>query len=201
MSRPQPASDPHPRLPALTLRRPWAALVIEGHKDYENRGWKPGDWLLGRELAIHAGKSRVSLSAPGVAALVGGLSLSHLADAEGLVGLVTVKGWIDARHGAPSYPDAPRGRIHEGGVVRDATKGELEPARNSTWTSPGAVWWLLSNPRAVKRVVPARGMPGLFRLSHDTEAELRAALVDRHAPCALPARSLRAARRRAQRGA
>jgi hypothetical protein len=39
---------------ALTIRQPWASLVIDGHKDIENREWWTS--LRGR-VAIHAGKN------------------------------------------------------------------------------------------------------------------------------------------------
>lgn len=44
-------------LSALTLHRPWAWLIANGHKPVENRGWKPPGFMLGRHLAIHAGKT------------------------------------------------------------------------------------------------------------------------------------------------
>jgi hypothetical protein len=40
-------------LPALTIRQPWAALIMSGHKPVENRNWRTG---YRGEIAIHAGK-------------------------------------------------------------------------------------------------------------------------------------------------
>jgi hypothetical protein len=40
--------------PALTIKQPWASLIIEGHKDIENRGWRTQYRGL---LIIHAGKA------------------------------------------------------------------------------------------------------------------------------------------------
>ena len=37
---------------ALTIKQPWASLIIEGHKDIENRGWFTNHRGL---LIIHAG--------------------------------------------------------------------------------------------------------------------------------------------------
>lgn len=39
---------------ALSIRQPWAWLIVNGHKDVENRTWKTG--VRGR-IAIHAGKA------------------------------------------------------------------------------------------------------------------------------------------------
>lgn len=38
----------------LTLRQPWAWLIIHGPKNIENRSWRPGK-ALGQRIAIHAG--------------------------------------------------------------------------------------------------------------------------------------------------
>ena len=43
-------------LQALTLWRPWAGLVAAKVKPIENRDWPPPDRLIGKRLAIHAGK-------------------------------------------------------------------------------------------------------------------------------------------------
>lgn len=39
----------------LTLRQPWAWLVIAGHKSIENRSWGPPASLIGHRMQIHAG--------------------------------------------------------------------------------------------------------------------------------------------------
>lgn len=41
----------------LTLHQPWAQMIIEGHKNIENRSWKPPEELIGSFIAIHAGKT------------------------------------------------------------------------------------------------------------------------------------------------
>ena len=38
----------------LTIKQPWASLIIEGYKEYEFRSWKTN---YRGELLIHAGKS------------------------------------------------------------------------------------------------------------------------------------------------
>jgi hypothetical protein len=42
---------------ALTVRQPWAGLIVLGVKDVENRTWLPPDDLIGERLAIHAAAS------------------------------------------------------------------------------------------------------------------------------------------------
>lgn len=41
---------------ALTVRQPWAWLIVEGDKDIENRSWRPADKHVGQLIAIHAGQ-------------------------------------------------------------------------------------------------------------------------------------------------
>jgi hypothetical protein len=40
----------------LTIRQPWAALIIHGDKDIENRTRRAPESLIGRIIGIHAGK-------------------------------------------------------------------------------------------------------------------------------------------------
>ncbi len=47
---------------ALSLRQPWAWLVVSGHKDVENRVWRAA---YRGPLLIHAGKAAPSERFPG----------------------------------------------------------------------------------------------------------------------------------------
>lgn len=42
---------------ALTVLQPYASAIVFGPKRVENRSWRPPAELIGRRLAIHAGKS------------------------------------------------------------------------------------------------------------------------------------------------
>jgi len=42
---------------ALTLWRPWPAAIIHSTKRVENRTWVPPRWQLGKDFALHAGKT------------------------------------------------------------------------------------------------------------------------------------------------
>lgn len=43
------------RIPALSIRQPWAWLIVNGHKDVENRDWPT---RFRGPLWIHAGKTK-----------------------------------------------------------------------------------------------------------------------------------------------
>lgn len=47
---------------ALTVWQPWASLIAVGAKPYEFRSWKPPAWLVGKQLAIHAGARPVRIA-------------------------------------------------------------------------------------------------------------------------------------------
>ena len=42
---------------ALTLHQPWASLIADGRKPFETRSWAPPRSLIGRRIAIHAGRT------------------------------------------------------------------------------------------------------------------------------------------------
>ena len=41
-------------IPALSIRQPWAWLIVNGHKDIENRDWPT---VFRGELLVHAGQT------------------------------------------------------------------------------------------------------------------------------------------------
>lgn len=40
---------------AITVKQPWASLIVEGIKDVENRTWKCPEKYIGERVLIHAG--------------------------------------------------------------------------------------------------------------------------------------------------
>lgn len=42
---------------ALSIKQPWAALIVAGYKDVENRNWHCPNKIYGQRVLIHAGKS------------------------------------------------------------------------------------------------------------------------------------------------
>ena len=45
---------------AITLWQPYAQLIADGVKQYETRSWKPPWHLLGKRIAIHAAKRKIT---------------------------------------------------------------------------------------------------------------------------------------------
>lgn len=46
-----------PKILGLTLHQPWAHWMATGVKRIENRDWPPPKWMVGRHIALHAGKT------------------------------------------------------------------------------------------------------------------------------------------------
>jgi ASCH domain len=117
---------------SLTVRQPWAALIMAGVKDVENRT-KPTSFR-GR-LAIHAALRFADPSA--------GLVLADVAAALGLC-----KGAV---------PRLPRGVVLGTVELHDCRRDS-----GSRWAIPDQWHWLVRDPRPLPDPVPARGRLGLW---------------------------------------
>lgn len=156
-------------LRALTLIRPWDEPVVDGSKPVENRTWPPPRSILGRTIAIHAGRKYGSLDADFIEEELGYVVLpAHESDrvrAGTVVGVATVLGALDLRRGGRTliYPDSPDElRVCEA----------LEALEASPWFS-GPVGWLLGDVVPLRRHVPCRGAQGLWRVPRPVAYEVR----------------------------
>jgi hypothetical protein len=81
---------------ALSIRQPWAWLIVNGHKDIENRQWKTHQ--RGR-IAVHASKgmTRDEYAIADVLAEEQGVTLPAFEDLErgGIVGTVEIVDCVD----------------------------------------------------------------------------------------------------------
>lgn len=150
---------------ALTIHQPWAWAIVAGHKDVENRAWKPPSWLVGQQLAIHAG---LAFDVEAWEYLASGVSSPlprHL---------------IDPRSGLFAVPDetsATRGAIVgvatlEGYKVGGPVSSQWSREPVSPWHA-GPVGWLLTDAVQLAEPVPCRGNQGLWDLPGHTERDVR----------------------------
>lgn len=129
---------------ALTLHRPWAALIVYHDKVVENRSWPPPTTPL--RIAVHAGRT-VDVAAVDQLSSNGEIILPDYLLAQGLVGTVLVTG----AHKAAFCP----GRA---GCER--------------WGVSTGWHWLLADPRPFPAPVPARGHHRLWTLTANQRASL-----------------------------
>ena len=134
---------------AVTLQQPWASLVAGGYKKIETRTWKPPTELVGRRIAVHAGKR-----------LPGRLPQRLEKAAAGRLG----KDW--------------RLSLPLGAVVATAELTKVEPASKPGLSkeellfgdySAGRWMWRLGDVKVVEPPLPARGYQGFWHLKKPLE--------------------------------
>lgn len=143
---------------ALTLWRPWPWVILYGPKRIENRPWAPWKNVIGRRIAIHAGKTFDKGGSRYISERLrfgerGGYDPPDLSlyEAEGVVGVVTVDRWIDI----PGVEEIPTGQ---------------EP-----WAF-GPIGWVLSGPIPLRISVPCKGGLGLWEVPTDVRHQIEAQL-------------------------
>lgn len=123
---------------ALSIRQPWAWLIVNGHKDIENRSWSTQ--VRGRFL-VHAGQTMTKREyADVVEILLDDPRLEHLA----------LK--------MPDMKELPRG-----GIVGEADLLGCTTASASPWFM-GEVGLLVANARPLP-FAPVKGQLGFFAVS------------------------------------
>lgn len=136
---------------ALSIRQPWAGLVVLGIKDVENRTW---DVIYRGPLAVHAGQGEDQ-------------------EAWALLERGTAEPWASARerlrrttNNAPMervrrLPAFSRGCVVGRVVLVGVTDGRRERA-TSAWAEPDCRHWHLAEAVPLQTPVRWRGQLGLF---------------------------------------
>lgn len=134
---------------ALTLVCPWGVLIVEGPKSIENRTWKPPVWIIGKRIAIHAGKKEDLVAGAG----------RILADGA-RAGL-----WFN--HNETWRFRVVRGAIIGTAVVAGFTAdpSTLTPAQRPWFFGP--IGWILDDRRPLETPVPHKGALGLWKIQHE----------------------------------
>jgi len=125
----------------LSVRQPWAWLIVNGYKTVENRTWRTS---YRGPLAIHAPQRIEHEIIPSITAKCESdgepLTAEELMEMHVTGAVVGVVDLVDCT----SAPDDP---------------GDRE------WHDPGQIAWILRNPRILEPAVPARGRLGLYEIS------------------------------------
>ncbi len=130
---------------ALTIRQPWATLIILGHKNVENRTWQTA---IRGQIAIHAGQSKDIVdwyNAVETVALV-----RHC-------GHMVAETWL--RENIGCFEDLPRGQVL-GTVHMDFCSQKA----TSLWHFPGYWGFYLSNPIVFDVPIPQKGRLGFWEV-------------------------------------
>lgn len=124
---------------ALSIRQPWAWLIVNGHKDIENRSWhtkfrgkvlihaaktkpKPVEWLEAMRIAQHLGISLPSF---------------EMMDKGGIVGVATITDCVE--HSASPWFFGPKGFVlsTSSPVPFVPMKGRLSFFETGCWIEDG----------------------------------------------------------------
>jgi hypothetical protein len=155
-TRPNAPGLPAAPLRALTVRQPWATLIVTGAKPVENRTWPPPAALVGHRLLIHAARRPAPAAHWAAAQVLTGRDLlpEHLPYGA-LLGAVTLTG---------HHPER---------TCRAATR---EPCSPWAVVAASIVHWTLTAPRPLPQPLPCLGALGLWRVPDNLCAQLPAAL-------------------------
>ena len=144
---------------ALTLWQPWASLIACGIKHHETRSWRAPEWLIGKTVAIHAGKTMMPDPGADLAAILKrefGAEWAFDLPRSAVVATATLEG---------CYPTAERSQIS---TPEDLLCGDWYPGR---WA------WHLTNVRMLEhpnRCPGARSLWDWYPPSARTDARGRA---------------------------
>lgn len=127
-------------IPALSIRQPWAWLIVHGHKDIENRDWPTN--FRGR-LLVHAGKTFTRKYYTECCAQLGaaGMLPSSL----------------------PSYEELQQ---QTGGLVGWTRITDCQPEHPSPWKQDGTYGFVLSDSSPMP-LVPFNGKLNFFNVPND----------------------------------
>lgn len=132
---------------ALTLRQPWASLIVTGAKDVENRTWPyrmPRDFP--HHLAIHAAKADTDNDPT-----------------------IPKRAW-DALSDVIGGAAPPRGVLLGTVLVVGCHNAAEEFVPCSRWADPACWHWTLADPQPLAEPVPYKGRQGLWNVPDDIAA-------------------------------
>ncbi|MEQ6306661.1 ASCH domain-containing protein [Delftia acidovorans] len=127
-------------IPALSIRQPWAWLIVHGHKDIENRDWSTP---FRGQLLVHAGLTMTSAYYDQVTEELGN---AGMLPADGL----------------PSYEDLPRGGLVGWTCIVDCVEHST-----SKWKQEGSFGFVLRGSRPMP-FVPWKGRLQFFNVPKHT---------------------------------
>lgn len=130
-------------IPALTLHRPWAALILLAGKDVENRGWMTG---YRGPLLIHAGQTWDEDALDFAARIPTGPEA--MAD-----------DWVS------SNPDD-----HAAGIIGVVELVDVVRDYPSPWSVRGQYQWVRTDPHMFLEPIPCKGRQGLWIPPDDVQA-------------------------------
>lgn len=134
----------------LSVRQPWAYLIVAGLKDVENRTWKTN---YRGELYIHAGKAFDWDALPFIQA-------NHVDVWQTIAQQFHLLGWVIPRR---EITNSMRGQL--GAIIGRVNLIDCGRSK-SIWAQPEVAYhWQVGNAQSIVPI-PMRGQLGLFQIPH-----------------------------------
>lgn len=127
----------------LSIRQPWASLIIKGFKDVENRSWRTS---IRGEIAIHASASKTEDDWEDATITVAAIRAIAFSEAEK---------WLIETIG--EFDKLPRGAILGTVEIIDCKR-----ERTSLWHFDENWGFYLQNPKELKKPIPSKGKLGFW---------------------------------------
>ena len=127
----------------LSIRQPWASLIIKGFKDVENRSWRTS---IRGEIAVHASASKTEDDWDDAIITVAAIRAIAFSDAEK---------WLIETIG--EFDKLPRGAILGTVEIADCKRERMSP-----WHFEENWGFYLQNPKELKKPILAKGKLGFW---------------------------------------
>ena len=137
---------------ALTLHQPWAWAICHAGKRIENRTWRPPKNMIGKRIAIHAGKTLDKL-------------------------VLKALRWILDR--PIEIDDIPLGKIVAVATIDRVVTVNIPPGQEKWFDGP--IGWLLRNVVVLPRPIPCTGHQSLWCIPDDVCQQIEEQLKERDA--------------------
>jgi hypothetical protein len=144
---------------AITLWPEWAWAIAHFGKDVENRSWPPPPFIIGKRIAIHAGKH------------IGGKPKDQL---DGLQDLLEMTEFAGKE--LPVFSDLIPIIKTSAIVAVVKVVGCIRTGEAEGWYN-GALGWKLADVQTLPEPVECKGMQGLWTLPDDVLAKVRQQLA------------------------
>lgn len=116
----------------ITVKQPWANLIIDGIKPVENRTWKCPEKYIGKRIGIHSSAKPILFD--------------FLED-------ILTNDQINALNGNIE----PFRGMYLGHIIGSVEVVDCVQNHPSVWAGQGMWHWVLANPIKFKRPIPAKG--------------------------------------------
>lgn len=139
---------------AVSIKQPWAWLIMEGFKTVENRRWAPKKMQPGQRIAIHASKGADSTAFDKVASILSEADFVRFCRAAKSMHRGAIIGTVEF---VGIFPESAA-------IERKQHYAPLSEAA-LRWYE-GSIGWVFANPQRLRTEFPCSGQLGFWEVDH-----------------------------------